>query len=484
MPRTVLFALCVAILPLGAQPPAVPPVRGALSPGMYAVSNVNVVPMTRDIVLTGHSVLVRDGRIAWMGPTTALRAPRGTRIIDGENGFLFPGLADMHTHLFSDGEEVSDSAGPAELGVMLANGVTVARFMIGTPEQLALRSAVANGSIAGPQLWVASPQLTGRASENAIVVTTEDQARAAVRRAAADAYDFIKLTLFITRPVYDAVADEARRVGIRVVGHVEPEVGVARALETGQQLEHLDSYLEAVLADSAPSRSSLTQGGVFAMRNWPSIDWVDDRKIDRIAGATARTGAYIDPTQHVFNTAFAIGESVDAIRARPDFQLWPPRLRDGYLRAHARYWAPANDTIKTAARRRRYVEVRNRLVKAIHDSGGKIMAGSDSPEWFHAYGYGLHRELQALVAAGLTPYQALTAATRTPAEYLGATSEWGTLETGKRADFVLVAANPLTDVRNTERVQAVAVGGRWFARGELDAMIARARRAIAGGTGG
>jgi imidazolonepropionase-like amidohydrolase len=456
--------------------------RGALRPGTYAVRNVSIVPMTKDTVLARHAVLVRDGRIAWIGPSSALRAPRGTRIIDGANGFLLPGLADMHTHLFSDGEEVHDSAGPAELGVMVANGVTTARFMIGTPEQLVLRKAVASGDVVGPQMWVGSPQLTGRASENAIVVTNDTEARAAVRRAAADRYDFIKLTLFITRPVYDAVVDEARRVRIKVAGHVEPAVGVARALETGQQLEHLDAYLEAVLADSAPSKASLTQGGVFAMRNWPSLDYIDNRKVDSIAGATARAGAYIDPTQHVFNTAFAIGESVEAIRARPDFALWPPRLRDGYLRAHSRYWAPANDTIKTTARRARYVDVRNRLVKAIHDSGGKIMAGSDSPEWFHAYGYGLHRELQALVAAGLSPYQALVAATRTPAEYLGASAEWGTLEVGKRADFVLVASNPLANVKNTESIRAVSVGGRWLTRPELDAMLARARRVIAPGT--
>ena len=133
---------------------------------------------------------------------------------------------------------------------------------------------------------------------------------------------------------------------------------------------------------------------------------------------------------------------------------------------------------RTDARQRRYVEVRNKLVKAIQDSGGKIMAGSDTPEWFHMYGWGLHRELQALVRAGLTPFQALTAATKHPAEFFGATAEWGTIERGKRADFVMLSANPLADIRNSAAIEAVTIGGKWMPRAQLDAMIARGVNAV------
>jgi imidazolonepropionase-like amidohydrolase len=124
------------------------------------------------------------------------------------------------------------------------------------------------------------------------------------------------------------------------------------------------------------------------------------------------------------------------------------------------------------------VEVRNRLVKAITDSGGKVMAGSDTPEWFHLYGFGLHRELQALVEAGLTPWQALRSATRYPAEYLKQQGEWGTIENGKRADFVLLAANPLTEIRNTTRIEGVALGGRWLTRSDLDRLLADGKTAL------
>ena len=453
-------------------------VRGALSRGLLAVRHVSVIPMTTDTLLRDATVIVRDGRIIAVGPTATTTVPPGAQVVEGAGKFLIPGLADMHVHLLSDGDEVHDSAGPAELGVMLANGVTAARLMIGTPEQLTLRRDVVSGAVTGPQLWVASPQLTGRASENALVVTTPNEARDAVRRSAEAGYDFIKITLYITRDVFDAIVDEAKLRGIRVVGHVDPEVGVRRALEAGEQIEHLDSYLEAVLSDSAPMRESLTQMLVYRNQNWASMDHIDVRKIDQIAGATARAGVFVNPTQNVFNTAFGMGESDSTIRNRPDWQFWPPKMRAGYLRAHAHYWDRARWDQRTDARARRYVEVRNKLVKAIHDSGGKIMAGSDTPEWFHMYGWGLHRELQALVRAGLTPFQALTAATKRPAEFLGATGEWGTIERGKRADFILLSANPLADVRNSAAIDAVAIGGRWMPRAQLDSMIARGVNAV------
>jgi imidazolonepropionase-like amidohydrolase len=454
-----------------ARQPGVGQSRGAHEPGVSAVTGVNVIPMSRDTVLRNMTVVIRDGRIALVGPAATTRVPEGARRIDGTGRFLIPGLADMHTHLHSDDPAIPDSIAPAELGVMVANGVTAIRLMIGTPHHLTLRNDVTAGKMLGPQLWVASPQVTGRVDANSYLTRTPEEGRDAVRRAAEGGFDFVKLTLELPRAVYDAIVEEARRRNIGVVGHVDVQVGVARALETGQQLEHLDAYLEAALADSAPMRLALTQGLVFQPANWASMDHIDDRKVDRIAGVTARAGAWIVPTLFVFNTAFAVGEPDSLIRSRPDWGLMPPAMRAGYLRAKERYWAPETAQQRTPPRRARYVATRNRLVRAIHDSGGRILAGSDSPEWFHEYGFALHRELQAFVAAGLTPYAALATATRNAAEYLGQSRQWGTIEAGKRADLVLLSANPLISIRNTERIEWVAVGGRWMSRAQLDGLI-------------
>jgi imidazolonepropionase-like amidohydrolase len=364
---------------------------------------------------------------------------------------------------------------------MLANGVTAARLMIGTPEHLKLRDDVATGRILGPQLWLASPMLTGRAgAPNSRTVSTPDEARSAVREAADAKYDFIKIVDPLTSPVYEAIVDEARARGIRVDGHVDPAVGVARALEVKQNIQHLDGWFEAALADSAPTRTSLTQGGVFRLANWRTIDHLDDGKVARLAGATARSGIWSTPTLTVFNTAFAIGFTDEELHSRPDWKLMPGNFRRLYLQARQRYWSPAADSVRTAERRRKYVEFRNRAVKAIADSGGagRILAGSDSPDWFMVYGWTMHRELQSLVTAGLTPYQALAAATRNPAEYFGAAREWGTIEAGKRADLVLLDANPLEDIRNTTHIAGVAIGGRWLPRSELERMIRAASERI------
>ncbi len=451
--------------------------RGYLTPGAVAITNVHVISMAGDSVVRDATVLVRDGRIAAIGRD--VEVPANVRRLDGRGRYLIPGLADMHTHLYAD-EALPDSVAPAELGVMLANGVTTARLMIGAPHHFRLRDAVAAGRIVGPKLWVASPQLAGREFHNGIVVTTPDDARTAVNQVADAGYDFVKLTLFITPAVYDAIVDEAAKRRIRVVGHVEPEIGVARALEAGQQIEHLDGYFEAVLAAAAPMRTSLTQQRVFDTTSWASLDHMDDEKIARIAGATARAGVWSSPTLNVFNKAFADRESDAEIRGRPDWRFLPPAVRTGYMRARERYWSDANLAHRTEARRRRYVEVRNRLVKAIADSGGRLLTGSDTPEWFHAYGWGLHRELQAFVAAGLTPFQSLAAATRNAAEFLGQSAEWGTIEPGKRADLVLLDANPLEDIRHTMGIAGVMVGGRWLDRAELDRLIEVGSAAIDG----
>jgi imidazolonepropionase-like amidohydrolase len=420
-------------------------------------------------------VVVRDGRIAEIGATRNVKVPSGARRVDGRGKYLIPGLADMHTHLYSDGD-VPDSVGKYELGVMVANGVTATRLMIGTPEHFTLRREVEAGRIAGPQLWIASPQFTGKEDVNSRVVTAPEDARVAVKEMAEKGYDFIKLTLFITPAVYDAIVDEAKRQRIPVVGHVDPEVGVARALQARQQIEHLDNYLESVLADSAPMKTSVSDRGLFRPKYWESLDWIDDRKVERIAGETARAGIFTCPTLTVFKTAFALGQSLEEIQSRPDWAIMPPELRKLYLGAREKYWSQA----ASEERRMRYVEVRNRLVKAIADSGGKVMAGSDTPEWFFGYGWTIHREMESLVAAGLTPYQALAAATRNPAEFVRASKEWGTIEKGKRADLLLLEANPLEDIRNTARIEAVSVGGRWLDRAERERMIDEAAKRLGG----
>ncbi|MEO5799753.1 MAG: amidohydrolase family protein, partial [Gemmatimonadales bacterium] len=375
----------------------------------------------------------------------------------------------MHSHLYAD-EWVADSVGRYELGVYLANGVTTARMMIGTPLHQTLRKAIEAGGIAGPQLWIASPEFSGQKQLHGRLVTTPDEARRAVREVADSGFDFIKVTTDITLPVYDAIVSEAALRHIRVVGHVDPRVGVAHALQSGQQIEHLDNYMESVLADSAPSRNSVSDVGAYRVANWATLDYVDNAKVEAIAGATARAGGYVTPTLAFFRLWFATPTTDEAFRARPDYAQIPPAMRDLYARSHNALWRnPPSE-----ARRAHYIAVRNRMVRAIIDSGGHIMAGSDGPGGLMGYGWTLHRELEMLVDAGLSPWQALQAATTVPAAFLHAEREWGQIAPGQRADLVVLDADPLADIRNTTQIRSVVVGGRWFERPALDSMIREA----------
>jgi imidazolonepropionase-like amidohydrolase len=180
---------------------------------------------------------------------------------------------------------------------------------------------------------------------------------------------------------------------------------------------------------------------------------------------------YVTPTLAFFQLWFATQLSDEEVRSRPDYAHIPEKMRAGYERARAQYWKnPPSE-----AHRARYIAIRNRMVKAIVDSGGHVMAGSDAPGGLMGYGWSLHRELGMLVDAGLTPMQALAAATRVPAAWLGAEREWGTLEPGRRADLVLLEADPMADIRNTSRIGAVSMGGRWLERPELDDLMEKAR---------
>ena len=466
MRKMLAFLLLLSTLAGAAQ---AQPARGRVA----VFENVNVIPMDRERVLRGQTVVVRDGLIAEMGDARRVRAPRGAQRIDGRGKYLLPGLVDMHTHLFSDDDFPEELAGD-ELALMLANGVTTIRLMIGTPEHLALRGRVEAGDLLGPALYVASPELTGRAPRGGVfngrTVKTTAEARAAVRDFKAAGYDFIKLTTDITPEVYDAVTEAARESGIRVVGHVDLRVGLRRALAAGQQIEHLDSYMEAVLRDDAPTKVSVSDVGVWRKPNWQSLDYVDDRKVEEVARATAAAGIYTCPTLTFFKLSFAVEPSDEEVRARPDYRFFPQSLRESRHAALRRFWTEP----PSAERRQRYQSVRDRLVKAIHEAGGKIMAGSDTPELFLLYGFTLHRELHNLVEAGLTPYAALAAATRNPAEYLRALDRFGTVARGRRADLLLLEANPLDSIANTERRAGVMVRGRWLPEAELRAARDRA----------
>lgn len=465
-----MIAGTLLVLTLAAAP-APPGPDDSTSPGAFAITHVTVIPMDAERVLEDHTVIVREGRIVALGPAVSTPAPPDATEIDGRGNWLVPGFIDMHMHLLSD-DRIAEEHAPAELAVIVANGITTGRIPIGRPGHLDLRDRVAGGRVVGPSLWVAGPQIAGRsfgAIFNGRAAANAAEAEAAVREIAASGYDFVKLTFLISREVFDAVVRTADEVGLRVIGHVGPDVGLERALESGMQIEHLDEYLEALIPDAAPVSGGISGFGVWRPEGWASLDHADESRIPTLALAVAEAGVWSTPTQHFLVTAFGDRQLSDSeIRGSPDARFVSPEVRDELLRGHYQFWAnPPSEE-----RRRRFVALRGAVIRALADAGAPIMAGSDSPEWMLLYGFTLHRELEALVEAGLSQWEALSAATVAPARWLAeGEPDFGTIEAGKRADLVLLEADPLADIGNTRRIAGVMLRGEWMDAATLADML-------------
>jgi imidazolonepropionase-like amidohydrolase len=424
-----------------------------------AFVNVNVVPMDGERVLQNQIVLVRDGLIVAMGEAKRVSVPKGAVKIDGRGRYLMPGLVDMHVHL-----EYFDR--DAQLLLFLAGGVTTVRNMDGRPNILEWRRRVAGGSLLAPTIFTAGSILEGKPPARADnrVVETPAQAEAAVAEQKKAGYDFIKVYHTLNRETYQAVVAAAKKHGMTIAGHVPRSVGLRGAHAANQKsIEHLEAYADEIEADDSPlknQRSWLKR--YFAVK-------VDDGKIRIVADATRQANVWNVPTL-IEKRLSAL--SADELRTRlmqPELKYLPPET--------ARIWSVSNARIIARMSPEDFAllaegeRVRNRLVKRLHDSGAGLLVGTDTPNAFVIPGYSVVEELQNFLAAGLTPYQAIKAATQSPAEFLGMSKEFGTVSIGKRADLILVEGNPLETVANIKRRAGVMVRGRWLTTDDIQKQL-------------
>jgi cytosine/adenosine deaminase-related metal-dependent hydrolase len=459
--RTLTFLAALAVpLIASAQPrrpaPDAPPLPRA--PGAAATivfEHVNVVPLDRDGALLDQTVVVREGTIVSLGPGQRVAAPPGALRIDGTGRWLVPGLVDMHVHLAPGTGLPEDPAG-RQLRLLLATGVTTARALIAPPTGLEVRGRIERGEQVGPRLFVYAPSLHGQNVANAA------DAVAKVEDAARQGFDGLKTHGSLPRPTYDAMVEAAQRAGLPLSGHVTPHVGLLRALEAGQQVEHLDGYVAALLPESAGLPAP---PGQFIL-DTATQDALDLTRIPDLVRRTLAAGVVNGPTLALFDVVMG-DVPVGELRARPEMRYVPP----GTVDAWAQQLAGIGPRNAPAPNRHRALELRNRLVRELAMGGAPLLAGSDSPQLFMVPGYALHRELEALVAAGLRPEEALRAATVHAYAYLGLGDRVGTIEPRKQAELVLLEASPLEDIRNTARVAGVLTRGRWYPPEEIRGLL-------------
>ena len=455
--------------------PAAPARTQSGDTGSYAIQNVTVIPMNREVTLPNQTVVVENGVITKIGEAATVKPVKGMALIDGRGKYLLPGLFDMHAHFFYEQGDNKNTC-REELKMMLANGLTTVRIQCGDSVYLDARQKVRDGDWDGPQLYVSSPQFVGAwpwpGKVFAAVCKTSEEAAAAVRRYRAEGYDEIKITFMVKRAVYDAIVQTAREQGIRVTGHVGPLVKLPAALAAGEQIEHMDEFIDMLLPDTTYNHGeSVSDMNIWRKRAWETVPYLDESRLPALVQMVKASGIYVTPTNFFFLSSFGEGRSDEQYKQRPDYQYIPSNIKTDRWSIKERYWSNA----APEESRKKYVYLRKKMTYELWKAGVPLMAGSDSPEWFLAQGFALHDELETFVQAGLSPFAALQTATINPATYLGISGVKGTIEVGKQADLILLDRNPLEDIRNSRTISSVFAGKNRYDRNGVQRLLEAAR---------
>ena len=429
--------------------------RNTPSPApLTAFVSVNVIPMDHEGVLPDQTVLVYGERIHAIGPASQVQVPEAAVVIDGHDRYLMPGLADMHAHIMEEDQ----------LLLFVANGVTTVRNMSGGAAHLAWRKRIDEGDLLGPTIYTAGPIIDGDPPEwpESTIVTTPKQARDVVVAQKKAGYDFLKVYSNLSREAYDALIQAARVHDIPVTGHVPQDVGLDHVLVARQRcIEHLDGYEVALVSDDGPSIERKAFAHLFF---WLHLDV---SKIPSAVRKTREAGTWNCPTLVVLQK-WLPPDQANALLQRDEFRYLSSAELD-FHRPGGNYLKRFTPEMYEAAAVGE--SARKTLTKALHDGGARILLGTDTPNPLIVPGFSLQEELQNLVDAGMTPYQALKAGTHDAAEFFDALDEFGTVAVGRRADLILVEENPFDDVANVAERVGVMVRGTWYPQAKLQARL-------------
>ncbi len=407
-----------------------------------AFVDVTVVPMDAPHAIAGQTVIVRQGRIAEIGPVKSVKVPVDAKRVEARGKFLMPGLADLHIHL-QERDEPQDNL--VLLRLFVANGVTTVLSLRGTAAHLELRDEIREGEIFAPRLYTAGPFI------NEPFVTTPEQVEQAVIAQKRAGYDFVKMHGDLSREAYARLNQVARKEGIRVVGHAPRNLGIEAMFE---ERPHAVAHAEEYIYDRNNNS-----------RNFAALE----PRIPELAAATAKANIWLIPNLTAYDIIGRQVDNLDSILIRPEMRFMPQNIAESWGPQTNPYTRRFGKELVPGFRAR--YQFLEKLVRAMRDAGVRIVTGTDALNVGVVPGFSIHDELRCLVAAGLTPYEALRAATANAAEFLGATSEFGTVTVGKRADLILVDADPLADVGNASKRAGVMLGGRWFTEAELGKVL-------------
>jgi Amidohydrolase family len=439
--------------------------------GVLAFTHVTVIDATGSPAQPGMTVVIEKGRIASIGKDAEVVVPQKAQVVDGTGKFLIPGLVDMHVHTSWDPYFIRP--------LMLANGVTGVRDMFSSdlPAIQRRRKEVEAGWLSGPRILAAGAIADGPGGPwpGSTIVSNATDARSAVDKIKAEGYDYVKVYSSLDRETYFAIAVQARKDGITYAGHVPGAIRAIEASSAGQKsIEHLDGISLACSTQENELRKSLA-GPPNPKELRAELDSFSEEKAGALFSTFKEYGTWQVPTLVVMRNADLLGdpEYAKALSNSPHLRYVPYALKMMWNLALQFGGKPLPS--EELAVNKRYFQQRLHIVGEMQKASVGILAGTDTPNPFVYPGFGLHDELALFVLAGLTPMEALQAATRNPAQYFGNLDSMGTIEQGKIADLDLLNANPLEDINNTRALDAVVLGGRLIPRSELDALLAKAQ---------
>jgi imidazolonepropionase-like amidohydrolase len=422
-------------------------------------SHVNVIPMDRDTVLHDQTVIVEGGRIVALGPSQSVKVPKGSRRVESTNLYLMPGLADMHVHFIrpATAEKMPSSAATyadenRRLALLfVANGVTSVRNMWGHPEILELNNQIQKGEIIGPTIYSVGPLTDGDPPMfgGSRVVATAEQAQQAVRDDKEAGYIGIKVYNQLSVPVYKAIVAAAADQRLPVMGHLPQGVSVADAAEAHQKsIEHFSFFAQSAMPDGS-AYTNLPLAERFAH--------ADLSKLPGIAELVAAGGTWVCPT-------------VVQVQMDGDPKLWE-RERSFVPSGVVGRYNPSGKLISFPRQGPAAKPFALALVRALHEKRAGLLAGTDAYKLNIIPGFSLLEELRYFVNAGLSPYEAIKAGTSDAARFLNQENEFGTVAVGRRADLILLSANPLDDIGNVAKRNGVMLHGRWLSEQDLQRQL-------------
>ena len=439
----------------------------------FSFQNVTVIDVTDGTVKPHMTVTITGDSITAVTPDGSEDKTRQGVTFYAAGKFVIPGLFDMHVHF---------AAEESNLLAFVANGVTFVRDMgsividPGGPEGFTYRSReemlnrilgtrekIANGILLGPEIVTPGVIMTGplppeapfESPEFQWALTEEGETRAAARYLKNRGVDFLKVHTMPSREVYFAVADEAEKLGIPFAGHVPISVSAVEAVLSRQaSIEH-QTGVEEYMAAGETGKADERRAQLFDFYAENPSAWHCPTLVVSLGFEKARD--LIDHPEREPRLAYICPELVAWWNT-----YWPPETYTG------------DDTAKTST-----LEDKMAWVGEMRDRGIGIMAGTDFAALFVYPGFSLHDELVLLNRAGLSPLETLQTATINPARFLGLEKTHGTVEAGKRADLVLLEANPLEDIANTTKIAGVVVRGRYLSKADISDMLAEIRRDVA-----